>query len=355
LSADSRSIAQQIYWSLESLRPSWPINLSTFFLPLPLKESLSTNTIEPCPSFDAFPRVLETYCSAFQVDINRIKYDVQTDIEDSPRFQLLPPVALEAEYSVLELVSIMRSLRHNNYFVSVSFAHIPLDTLATSYDHFGDDQICVNPRMGHGLLLSYDELRDSSMLVQELSAVVMTSKSLRRLDFTGTITSSPQPEEENDGTDRGCGILQALYPLCTNQNTNVDWIALNGIHLSRSDFDCIIGMLAKRDCHIRAIELSGCQLDTWQLRLLLSELPTQAETLELIDISKNPGRLSPEIAFGQSFTNCKGLRVVNLSNVQVTLGPEPLIPDSVMLGWRLEELHLSNTRLNAATLEVIVR
>jgi hypothetical protein len=325
-------------------------------VPAILQSKLVPNDIAYLPSAETFSSILEAHCVAFDIEQSNISYSIETDGEDAPRFQLLPSRnPRTAEYTILELLAIMRSLRFNEFFVTISFANISLDRLGEAFDYFGDDHVCMKPKMGPSILVTFEEMKHSSLLIQELTALIITSTKLRRLDFTSSIRRIPVPVTQEQGDDRGRGIVEALYPLCVNQNTNVDWIALNGIHLSQTDFEFIMGMLAKRDCHLRAIEMSGCNLDTWNLRLLLGELPTQHNTLEAIDISNNPARFSPDISFVHSYSQCQAMRRVNLSRLHVTPEPIPLISSETLFSWRLEHLRLSKTRINERTLEILIK
>jgi hypothetical protein len=85
------------------------------------------------------------------------------------------------------------------------------------------------------------------ILVQELTAVVMSSPALRRLDLSNCIRRIPSGFHEEDGSDNS-GLLEAIYPLSINQNTNLDWIRLNGVHLSQTDIDFLVAMLEKPQC-----------------------------------------------------------------------------------------------------------
>jgi len=299
--------------------------------------------------------VLQAFCAAWGLYASDIAYSIQTIGEDVPSFQLLPRSHDDRDYTALEVLAVLRALRYNDYFVTISFARIPLDHLATSYDHFGDDHICMAPAVGENILIGIEDMKNGSLLFQDLSAIVMTSRKLRRLDFTSCIQRTPNPNLEDSGEDKGCSIVEPLYRLCTNQNTNIDWIIFNGIHLSRTDVDYVMGMLGNRDCHIRAIELSGCHLDMWSLRLLLGEFPTQRHTLEVMNISNNPGRLSPDIVFDSSFASCQSLRIVNLAQLLRTPEPVSLLPMEAIFAWRLEELNLSQTSLNENTVDALVQ
>lgn len=78
------------------------------------------------------------------------------------------------------------------------------------------------------------------LLVWELRALAQCSSKLRRLDFRESITRKRKggvdfanPGEEGEG----CGIVEAMMPLCRRGYTNVDWFDLTGIELMESDLD----------------------------------------------------------------------------------------------------------------------
>jgi hypothetical protein len=158
----------------------------------------------------------------------------------------------------------------------------------------------------------------------------------------------------NKDRDMGCGIVEALFPLCKYQTTNVDWIALNNIHLGETDLDYLVAAAVERNCHLRALELSGCGLTDRSLSLLLDSLRPQETTLEALDISSNPLRLSPT-TFDSQIGVFGYLTKLNLSHLARTSGSEPLISLETFQAWKLQELVLSGTSLNSAMVDAIAR
>jgi Ran GTPase-activating protein (RanGAP) involved in mRNA processing and transport len=352
-SVHSHRILTSLHTQLTLLQPNWKQSPYTFRVPPILQQSFVNNTHEIVPStIDSFRLCFEAHCAAFGVDMNQIYYRLESNSDHGTTIHLEP---YHRNYSILEIIAFLRGLRFNEYFNSVSLAGVSLDELAEAYDLYGDDQIVIKPRMGTDILILFEEMKHAPILFQEMTAIIMTNRQLRRLDFSHTINRTPNPFLEERGEDKGCCVLESLYPLCINQNTNVDWITLTGIHLSRTDFEFIIGMLSKKTCHLRAIDLSSCQLNTWNLQLLMRELPTQSNTLEAIDISNNPAQISPEIAFPLAFMECKSMKWVNLSQLQVTNEPVSLIPIQVLSAWRLEELRMTKTKINEETLDTLIR
>jgi hypothetical protein len=76
-----------------------------------------------------------------------IQYAVDWEAEDAPEFRLFPP-ATTPKYSLLELLAIMRALRYNESFHSISFRDINLHSMHGLYDAYGVDHIASSTRSG---------------------------------------------------------------------------------------------------------------------------------------------------------------------------------------------------------------
>ena len=196
--------------------------------------------------YGGFDRTLTAYCVAFDVDAFNIRYGINHDVEDAPQFTLFPPASLiRSKYSILELLAVLRSLRYNEAFRSISFGGIPLDALHHLKDPHGIDQIAWSSRSG--IPLDIKGLGQKSLLIQDLQGIALKSKKLRRMDFSFCISRKPQDDDGGD-RDPGCEIVEALFPLCRRQLTNLDWIVLNGIELGESDLDYLSGSCAGLVC-----------------------------------------------------------------------------------------------------------
>ncbi|KAF2095237.1 RNI-like protein [Rhizodiscina lignyota] len=352
----SRNIASHVRKVEDRLRPEWETRPYYIDDPLQMRPDsiAASNTLSL--DIDSFDRTLIAYCVAYRIRPDNIRYFVTDDVEDAPRFVLLPPSSTQRQqYNELELLAVFRSLRYNESFRSISFANIRLDILNNLHDEHGHEHVCMKTKRGTVLKMDYDEQCRSCLLVQELRALAMTNKKLRRMDMSSTITRKPGNADENDGVrDLGCGIVEALFPLCKLQITNVDWITLNGIQLGETDLDYLVAASVDRSCHFRALEMSDCGLNDRSVMLLLDSFRAQDDTLETMDISKNSARLSPS-TFGPQLSVFGFLRRLNLSHLSRTSDPESLIPLDALMAWRLEELVLSGTSVNSATLDVICR
>lgn len=233
-SCASSDVALWLRHSAEYLRPEWLERPFTFQAP-PNLEDIELPIHADEEDHRCFDRTLIAYCAGYDVDTSNIRYAVNYHVEDAPEFALLPPASPRRSiYSVLELLAVLRALRYNESFHSISFRGISLDCLHQLKDYHGIEHIAWTSRSG--IPLDIKGLGQKSLLIQELQALALKSKKLRRMDFSFCIKRKPQ-DDDCEVRDPGCEIAEALFPLCRRQLTNVDWIVLNGIELGESDLD----------------------------------------------------------------------------------------------------------------------
>ncbi|KAI9759137.1 MAG: hypothetical protein M1835_000452 [Candelina submexicana] len=348
-STSSAEIALYIRRAADFLRPEWQEQPFAFHGPPALEEDVLP-VEESCDENKCFDRTLIAYCAAYNVDTSNIRYTINYATEDAPCFKLLPPAnPRRSTYTVLELLALMRALRYNQSFLSISFRGINLDVLHGLCDQHGTDHVPWTTRSG--VPLDCPDQGSKSLLVSEIQALALKSKRLRRLDFAFCIARKPQDDDTNL-RDPGCEISEAIFPLCRKQLTNVDWIVLSGIELGDEDLGYLVDAGVERMSHLRALEISRCGLTDRSMQLILNAMLSQDNTLESIDISGNLARLSPATFQGQ-IGHFAYIRKINLSRVHRTSGPEPLIAPETLLTWRLEELNLSETIINEQTVDSI--
>lgn len=114
-------VAVWLRQAAEYLRPEWteppfawivPEALNDQMLPVPAEEE----------EHRAFDRTLTAYCSAYGVDTSNIRYSVDYTCEDAPAFKLLPTSnRRRPKYGSIELLAILRALRYNETFRTISF------------------------------------------------------------------------------------------------------------------------------------------------------------------------------------------------------------------------------------------
>ncbi|KAF2750253.1 leucine rich repeat protein-like protein [Sporormia fimetaria CBS 119925] len=351
----SHDVAVRLRYVEGGLRPEWESRPYQFIVPDDVKRDILRQASPHPMDQDSLDRTLIGYCVAYDVKPENIRYQVTYPPEDCPCFELLRPVGLRrTHYTVLELLAVMRSLRYNESFGTISFKDVSLDILNGLKDEYGCDHVCTKTKRGTPVRMDVEELERSCLLVQEVRALAVTSRRLRRLNFSSSLTRRPHHHMDSNRTDRdmGCGIVEALFPLCKYQTTNVDWIALNNIKLSDTDLDYLVAAAVERSCHLRALELSNCGLTDRTLSLILDSLRPQENTLEALDISSNPVRLLPT-TFDSQIGVFGYVTKLNLSHLARTSGEEPLISLETFQAWKLQELGLSGTSLNAATVDAI--
>ncbi|KPI41653.1 uncharacterized protein AB675_9016 [Cyphellophora attinorum] len=343
-SSDAYAIAICIRTATEWIRPEWLRQPFLFDVPYALDDYMR-GAHSAAEDYKCFDRTLMAYCAAYDADTSRICYTVDHNCEDAPRFQLLPATG-NGKYTTLELLAVFRALRYNESFVSISFADVNLCTLRYLYDVYATDIDSVCNRAGQGLnLLGHYDL---PVLSQEVRALALKNRKLRRLDFSSAFPALSEGEEEADS----CCIPEALFPLCKKGWTNVDWVVFNGVRLADSDVNFLVDAASERICHLRALEVGGCDLSVHDADVLLSTLAVQANTLEVINISGVQGKFSA-LMFQRHISAFRYIRRLNLSRVHKNAGPEPLIPPETLMTWRLEALHISQTTLDVQTVDAI--
>ena len=347
-STAATEIAIWIRHVADYLRPDWLEQPFMWNVPSELENELIPVS-SPSEDHRCFDRTLTAYCAAYGLDTSNVRYTVNYQCEDAPGFELLPPADTQRlKYNNLELLAVMRSLRYNESFHSISFRNISLQNLHGLQDSFGDEHVIWTTKSGEPLNMAYPY--NAWLLVQEIQSLALKSKKLRRMDFSNCITRKPL--DGDDTRDIGCGICEALFPLCARQLTNIDWITLNGIILADADIDYLYSAAIDKLCHFRAIEMGSCGLGDRSLQTSLHAMSHQDGTMESIDISRNSARLEP-VFLQRQLRSFGFIRKLNLTSVHRKSGPEPLLTGNVLLAWKLEELHLDNTSLNPSDVEVL--
>ncbi|TPX24663.1 hypothetical protein DIZ76_010096 [Coccidioides immitis] len=349
-SAFSADIALHIRQRAEYLRPQWVQQPYTFNVPHWLEDQFPPPPTKPEEDDGHFDRTLTAYCAAYDVHASNIRYSIDYSCEDAPCFQLIPPAGSRdgKGYGVLELLAVMKALRYNESFRTISFGGVNLDVLQNLYDPYGFDYDAMRTRSNVPLEIPGQE--QMSVLTQEIRALALKSKELKRLNFAFCLTRIPTTGKGE--VDPGCGIPEAIFPLCRRRLTKVDWVVLNGIKLGDSDLDYLIDAASQTASKLRALEISHCGISIHDLDLILSTMTAQEATLEAINISGVQGRLSAEL-FQQQIGYFAHIRKINLSHISRNTGPEPLIAPETLLNWELEELSLSHTVVNEKTVDSI--
>lgn len=353
-SAKADEIVISIKRHANYLRPQWVHQPFGFSAPKDVQANETSDEVASRPQKEeeeeedndhgCFDRTLIAYCAGFNVDVSRICYTIDYDCEEAPCFRLLKPI--RSSYGALELLAVLKALRYNESFSSIALSGINLDALQSVNDMYGVDTDALYTRTGAATHLSGQ--KNLSLLAQEIRALALKSRSLRRLDFSYCLSRRHCSGSSDETTP--CGIPEALIPLSKKKLTNIGWLVLTGIRLGDPDLDHLVDAASQPVCRIQALEVGNCGLSVHDVDVLLSTLAIQESTLEVIDISDAQGRFSPELLQRQ-IGYFGHIRRLNLSGVQKSAGPEPLIASETLMTWRLEELQLSRTAINPQTVE----
>ncbi|KAL9058782.1 MAG: hypothetical protein Q9206_001769 [Seirophora lacunosa] len=344
-----QEVATCIRQAAEYLRPEWLEQPFAWIAP----SSLIDDALLPlAPEEDdnlAFDRTLTAYCAGYGLDTSNIRYTVNYTCGDAPAFELLPTASVQrARYSSMELLAIFRALRYNETFHTIRFGGINLDLLNGLCDPHGWEHTPWTRRSGEPVDLG--EQQRTSLLIQEVRALALKSRRLRRLDFSYCFTR--RPSSAGAAPDNGCGVCEALFPLCVKQYTNVDWVVLDGNPLADVDIDYLYAAAIEKSCHFRAIEVGYCGLGDRHLEIVLQALSHQGETLETLSFCGNFARFQP-LVLREYLDQLSFIRSLDFSNTYRTSGAEPLFELNTLCRWKLAELSLSGTSINPETLAVL--
>ncbi|KAG0637713.1 hypothetical protein HOY80DRAFT_243068 [Tuber brumale] len=355
-STEAPEIIQSIRQAAEFLRPNWLIPPFSVDIPEDMKDE-PIPEIPPTPDddYNGFDRTLSAYCTAYDLDASNIVYGIHTEVEDSPQFVLYPPAySRRRQYTDLELLAVMRSLRWNEAFASLSFHGISLEPLHSVVDKHGTENEPNCTRSGRPIGIRSTGGKRSSLLIHEIRALALYSSKLRRLDVYECIKRKERREDltGTSSPEGGCGIVEAVMPLCRRGLTNCDWFDLTGIELVESDLDWLVDAAASRLAHFRGFELERCGLTERMMTLFLNALATHENTLESLNLCGNPGRIHAP-SLNNSMSYFPFLRKLNLSRLLRTSGEDPLLTAETLLRWRLEDLDLSETKLNKESIDAV--
>lgn len=214
-----------VFQAITYVRPQYLDHTFAFKGPPRLFEDYPRGAVAAeAEEYGCFDRTLIAYCAAYGMRPENICYTVDWRVEDAPEFRLLP-AANGQDYSLLELLAVLRSLRYNNSFHSISFKGVSLQCLHSEHDTHGYDHFAWTTREGKAIHKYIPNRREESLLFQEIRALAVKSRRLRRMDFSNTLPNRRPKDNEDDAfPDPGSEITKALLPLCQHKFTTVDWV-----------------------------------------------------------------------------------------------------------------------------------
>ncbi|KAK9239103.1 hypothetical protein V1525DRAFT_62830 [Lipomyces kononenkoae] len=357
-SCAAKDIIQSIRSSLEHLRPCW----TEYPLTMDVPEYVQDEPLVPIPGpnpdlnnhnnddgdraygLNGFNMTLAAYCVAYGIPnaVKSIAYEVFWDEDNGLVFRLLPPRKSglsPAQYTFLELLCVMRALRWNEAFGGISFAGVSLASLQDISDHYApielDQTRTANSRRISKVMKSLPSLK------LEMQLLMLCSTTLRMLDLNGCVRPAKYGQEMNE---RASGIIDALMHVAKRATSNVDSFVFSNIQIDLYDFDFLVDVASSRAAHLRNIELAHCGLYERELTLLLQALEVHENTLEGLDISENPGRISV-YSLNESLYRFQYMRHLYMRKLLTTSEDLPLLSVDTLSNMRLQRLVLDGTRL----------
>ncbi|KAL2164110.1 hypothetical protein VTH06DRAFT_3324 [Thermothelomyces fergusii] len=277
------------------LKPAWPQLWQTMevFRVSGLKEP---QYLVPKEDFGSFKRTLDAYLAAYHCqDVN---WEINWKTRFAPEFRLLP--GKRGPYSSLQLLAVLRALRYNDYFTSLSFRDVDLTVLHGLEDNaFGKANVAYLSRTC--VALGPDEiemLKASPVLHQEFHALAFCSETIRQMDL-GNCSRSFHAQMAQHG-NQAVPSLQFLTPilrLLRSGLTKCNRLIVSGNTLPQFDVDDLAETMT---CGaIQALDVSYCGLDDASLREMIVEpLSDYPGLLQSLSVSGNPGRLPAHILPG---------------------------------------------------------
>ncbi|KAJ8099250.1 hypothetical protein POJ06DRAFT_224775 [Lipomyces tetrasporus] len=353
-SCAAKDIIQSLRSSLEHLRPCWTEYPLTMDVPEYVQDEPLVSIPDPTPDLNdnnhsygmnGFNMTLAAYCVAFGIPnaVDNIAHEVFWDEDNGLVFRLLPPKKVTGltptSYSVLELLCVMRALRWNEAFGGISLAGISLASLQDVTDHYAAIELDQTRTANSRRISKF--MKVLPVLKLELQLLMLCSTALRMLDLSGCVRP---PKYGQEISERASGVIDALMHVAKRATSNVDSFVFTNIQIDLYDFDFLVDVASSRAAHLRNIEIAHCGLYERELTLLLQALEVHENTLEGLDISENPGRISV-YSLNESLYRFQYMRHLYMRKLLTTSEDLPLLSVDTLSNMRLQRLVLDGTRL----------
>ncbi|KAK9476813.1 hypothetical protein V1514DRAFT_353952 [Lipomyces japonicus] len=369
-SCAAKHIIQSVRSTLEHLRPCW----TEYPLTMDVPEFVQDEPLVPIPAnrdesqdshsygLNGFNMTLNAYLVAFGIpnSILKLAYEITWDDDNGLVFTLLPPrtaaitntsrlAPISPSYTILELLAVMRALRWNEAFGGISFSTVSLDIMYNVPDHYAAIELDQTRTANDKRVSKF--MKTLPILKLELQLIMLCSMSLRMLDLNGCIrTVKASPSSHDAAADHGTGVIDALMQVAKRATSNVDSFCFSNLLIDNYDFDYLVDVASSRKSHLRNLEVAHCGLYERELTILLQALEVHESTLEGLDISENPGRVSA-YTLNESLYRFQYLRYLNMSKLLITSDDIPLLSAETLSNMRLKRLILDGTRLRPVSVK----
>ncbi|KAJ4304073.1 hypothetical protein N0V88_001683 [Collariella sp. IMI 366227] len=327
------------------LKPAWPQlwQVREIIRVSGLKEP---QYLVPKEDFGSFKRTLDAYLAAYQCE--DVDWEINWKTRFAPEFRLLP--SKRGLYAPLQLLAVLRALRYNDYFISLSFRDVDLSVLYGLQDStLRKANVAYLSRMS----LGPDEvemLRISPVLHQEFHALAFCSETIRQIDLTNCSKTLSTRFAQYKNQIPSLQFLSPLLNLLKTGITKCNRLLLGGNLLTRFDIDDLSETM--KSGALQALDVSYCGLDDASMRdMIVLPLTEYPGLLQSLSVSGNPGRLPAHILPGL-FQYLTDIRELNLSG---SIQAESYIEDSLLpfaaleRMEMLEELDISGYKVDPAT------
>ncbi|KAI5922248.1 hypothetical protein F4810DRAFT_675166 [Camillea tinctor] len=356
-----RTILSKLFKADTYLKPAWPLwTRSEVFLVD--GEALQT----PLPNgedYGGFKTTLDAFLEGYHCPSVNWKVEWK-NVQHPPQFHLLQP-KIQSQYTAHQLLAVLRALRFNDYFKSLSFQDIDFHNLFGVFDNAKRLETTVwLSRTGKQSLTraEFELVENSSIMFQEMVSLLLGSESVRHVDISN-ISSGTHTKLESGNANRAsfsandandvCDIIPPLVLLWRSSQTRCTSINLSGNRLSEADVVEMCRTFQNRPNFLKSLNISRCHLDDNGLIHLWEGLHEQSSSLEVLDISNNPGCID---AARVSHTLNEAVRLKSL-NLAYSLkgnisGPLfcPCNSTDSFGPWQLEQLDLSGWKINFDTI-----
>ena len=331
------------------LKPAWPQLWQSLeiFRVSGLKEP---QYLVPKEDFGSVKRTLDAYLAAYRCP--PVEWEINWRTEFAPEFRLMPSRD-GSRYSSRQLLAVLRALRYNDYFNSLSFRDVDLSVLWGVNDkpERKRGNVAYLTRTCSTLMPEMVEvLKTAPVLHQEFHALAFCSGNIRQIDFSNCSASYlSKARRARHHTAPSLQFLSPILELLNHKKTTCNRLILSGNTLLGADIQGLAESL--KAGNFEALDVSYCGLDDMGLRdMIFVPLMERPRLLQSLNLSGNPGRLPAQI-LPQMIQYLGELKELNLKGILRGTIVGPLIPVEILDRlWLLEELDMSNFMLNNATL-----
>ncbi|KAI3336741.1 RNI-like protein [Xylariaceae sp. AK1471] len=353
-----RTIISKLFKADTYLKPAWPLwtRREVFYMddetqqmPLPNGED-----------YGGFKTTLEAFIEGYHCP--PVEWTVKwKDMRHAPQFCLLKPRD-QSQYTAHQLLAVFRAVRFNEFFKSLSFRDIDFSSLSNKFDntHRLESTIWLSRTGKRSLTRSeVDMVEPSSVLFQELVAILLGSESIKYINLTNVLRNIPtvsSPQIDNPPSCAPIGVCEIMPPivlLWRSLQTRCNSITLNGNAIGEIDAVELCRVFQSRPNFLKTFEISRCNIDEASFVYLWEGLHEQRCSLEELDTSYNPGRVEAS-RIACTLNEASRLKRLNLAyTIRGDLeGPlfRPWSSSAPFEAWHLEDLDLSGWKLNFDTL-----